>query len=214
MTGRSSSTIALLCPKCGKLQVNNVSRFTFKNPQQYLSCSCGQKLMSIVSSNKSQYLLKFNCMFCQEEHLTLINKNLLWHSFISKIYCSYTNTELGMMGSEEEIENRLNTQKQTARELLEEVSDHDSTVDIFNDIKNPSVMLDILNKINDLALQDCVYCHCGSDEIEINILSDSIEVICSDCNSKKIIPASSSSDQIKIEKLLHLEINTPKIKFN
>ena len=215
MTGRSSSTIALLCPRCGKLEVHSIFRFTFKEPEQHLSCSCGQILLSIVNSNKSQYLLKVNCIICQEEHFILINTNNLWNSFFSKIYCNHTNTELGMIGSEEEIENRLNIQNQTAIAFLEELSEHnDNTVDIFNDIKNPSVMLEILNKINDLAMQDCVYCHCSSNEIEVNILSNAIEIICSECNSKKIIPASSNSDQTKIEKLSYLEINAPKINFN
>ncbi|MDL2280267.1 hypothetical protein LJC10_00240 [Selenomonadales bacterium OttesenSCG-928-I06] len=215
MTGRSSSTLALLCPQCGKLEVHSIFRFTFQKPEQHLSCSCGQILLSIVSSNKSQYLLKVNCIICQEEHLVLINRNDLWNSFFSKIYCNHTNTELGMIGSEEEIENRLSTQNQTAIDFLEELSDHDeSSVEIFNDIKNPSVMLEVLNKINDLAVQDCVYCHCSSNEIEINILSDSIEIICSECNSKKIIPASSNSDQTQIQKISYLEINAPKIKFN
>jgi len=71
----------------------------------------------------------------------------------------------------------------------------------FDDFKNPEIMLQALDIIDDLALKGSINCECGSEDINVELFSDRIQLICNNCSTHLNI---SASDNYDLKKLRHL----------
>lgn len=202
----SVAALALLCPHCGKIQTHDISRFTIKNlrgKERKFSCSCGQAGALLVSISRWQYFFYIPCVVCQTNHLISLDSKKIWQSGVEKIYCPSSHMELGMVGNRQLIENITVGQKDAAAKLARELSKSNDNSD---DIENPSIMLEVLNKIHDIAEQGGLYCGCGSSNVEINLLGNAVELICVKCDGRRTIPAKCEADQLQAEKLSLIEL--------
>jgi len=141
-------------------------------------------------------------MVCDREHLISLDRKKIWQENAIKIYCPYSYMELGMAGNRQTIENTTAYQKNAASALAREISKPGD----IDEIENPAIMLEILNKIHDIAEQDSLYCGCGSANIRINFLKNAIELICVKCDRRIIIPAECENDRSQAEKLSIIEL--------
>lgn len=196
------ATLALYCPRCGKIQNHDVSRFIMKDSARLdLYCSCGQ-LQAVFTACRHQYLLNIPCLVCQTNHVISLDKKKFWHAKFEKIYCVQENLELGFFGKRNLIEKMLADHKREFDSLV-----HEMAFDDYGEyIENPLIMLEILNRIHDIAENGGIFCSCGSTAVEINLLPDGIELSCIHCGAQKIIDARREQDLTLINSLEVIEL--------
>lgn len=197
------ATLALYCPRCGKLHMHDISRFDLKKTTgRKLLCSCGQVQASIISVGERRCLLDIPCVLCQKNHVICLDSNRFWHASMDKIYCVQENFELGFVGTRQVISDTIDKCK-----IEFDKMSFDMDIDEYDDyIQNPQVMFQTLNKIHDIAEKGKVYCRCGSNAIGAEVLPEGIELECAQCGGYIMIPAQSEKDLIYVERLESIEI--------
>jgi ribosomal protein L44E len=196
------ATIALYCPRCGKLQKHDISRFGLKEAvNRDLLCSCGQ-IQATLTRCKRQYLLNIPCTICQTNHIICLDGRKLWRIDLEKLYCVQENLELGFVGKRRIIEDTIATHKREFDNFVHECGNDEN--DEY--IENPPVMLEILNRVHDIAENGGVLCHCGSTAVTVTVLTAGIELICTKCGDHKVIPAQSEQDLSYIMAVETIEI--------
>jgi hypothetical protein len=207
LAGNSVAVLALLCPKCGKIKMHEISRFTIKdffNSRRTLNCSCGQRQLAPVSISRFQYLFKIFCLVCDSDHLISFDSKKIWQPNAAEIYCPFSHMELGLAGNREAIEKKMACQKNAASALAKETARANDT----DEVENPAIMLEILNRIHEIAEQDSLYCGCSSASIKITLLANAIELSCLKCDGRIIIPAKCEADRAQMEKISVIELRT------
>ena len=196
------STLALYCPRCGKIELHNVSRFAINNAACQLVCSCGQVQGAISSAGRRQYLLDIPCVVCETNHLIFLDSNLFRQPKASKIYCDQANLELGFVGSAEAIAATIARHKQEVASLASEMAGQSDG----SGVENSRILLEILNKIHDIAEQGGVYCSCGNTDVEVDVLVDAVEISCPQCEGRLLISAKDEQDLARISAMGVIEI--------
>ncbi|WP_425059710.1 hypothetical protein SCACP_03110 [Sporomusa carbonis] len=196
------STLALYCSRCGKIELHNVSRFAINNSRRQLVCSCGQIQGAIACAGRRQYLLDIPCVVCETNHLIFLDSKLFRQPRASKIYCNQANLELGFVGSPEAIAETIAKHNQAVASLASEMDEQTGG----QGIENSQVLLEILNKIHDIAEQGGVYCCCGSTDIAADVLGDAIELSCSQCDGRLVIPARDEHDLAQLSAMGIIEL--------
>jgi hypothetical protein len=201
----AASTLALFCSRCGKIHMHDFSRFTFKNRiGQPLTCTCGQVQATIISMNSHQLLLDIPCVICQTNHVICIESKRFWQNNMDKIYCVQGNFELGFVGDKQKIADIVTRNKREFENLIYDMDDCGEYVE------NPQVMIEILNRIHDIAELGKVYCRCGSKAIEVELLPDGILLECSRCGGHVEIKAYDEKDLASMESVEKIEIIPPR----
>ena len=160
--------LALYCQCCGKTTTYELSRFALKNgKKQTLVCSCGQIHAEVKSAIRGQWLLSIPCPLCQTEHVFCIDGK---NTIIRRLYCDRDNLELGFLGSPGEVASVVARHKYDLQQLADDTK-----------IKNPHLIVEILNRLHDIAENGGLYCGCGSMDIEAKLLDDGIELFCLNC---------------------------------
>lgn len=196
------ATLALYCPRCGKIQKHDISRFAMKDSiRRDLMCSCGQ-IQGTLTACRHQYLLNIPCLVCQANHVICLDSKTFWRTPIDKIYCAQENLELGFIGQRQNIEDTIDNHKREFDSLVHEMDNED----YGEHIENPPIMLEILNRVYDIAEKGDIFCRCGSTAVEIQLLPDGIELDCVNCGGRKIIPAQSEQDLSYVDALEAIEI--------
>lgn len=197
------STLALYCPRCGKIELHNVSRFAINNSACQLACSCGQSQGTISVAGRRQYLLDIPCVVCETNHLIFLDSNLFRQPKASRIYCDQANLELGFVGNPEAIAAMVNKHKQEVASLASELEGQPDG----SGIENSQILLEILNKIHDIAEQGGVYCSCGnSTDVEVDVLVDAVELSCHQCEGRLLISAKDEQDLARLSAMGAIEL--------
>jgi hypothetical protein len=103
------------------------------------------------------------------------------------------NLELGFAGKRNSIEFVMNEHRQEVERLAREMYKNEYS-EYDESIENPQVMLEVLNRVHDIAETGQVHCRCGSAAIEAMIMPESIELFCRSCGAQMAIPATSEHD--------------------
>jgi predicted RNA-binding Zn-ribbon protein involved in translation (DUF1610 family) len=197
------STLALYCPRCGKIELHNVSRFAINNSACQLTCSCGQVQGSISVAGRRQYLLDIPCVVCETNHMIFLDSNLFRQPKASKIYCDQANLELGFVGNPEAIAAMIDKHKQEVASLASELEEQAEG----STIENSQILLEILNKIHDIAEQGGVYCSCGNTDVEVDVLVDAVELSCPQCEGRLLISAKDEQDLARLSAIGVIELS-------
>ncbi|SMD04279.1 hypothetical protein [Sporomusa malonica] len=196
------STLALYCARCGNIELHNVSRFVINNSRRQLVCSCGQVQGAIASAGRHQYLLDIPCVVCETNHLIFLDSKLFLQPKASRIYCAQANLELGFIGSPTAIAETIARHKQEVASIASEMAQQPDG----QGIENSQILLEILNKIHDIAEQGGVYCCCGNSDVEAEVLVDAIEISCSQCDGRLVIPAKDEHDLAQVSAMGIIEL--------
>ncbi len=210
------ATLALYCPRCGKIQTHDISRFDQnKAGSRALLCSCGQVQATISGARHRQYLLNIPCIVCQTNHIICLDSRSFFpvgtddtalSNKVEKIYCPEENIELGFVGDRPVIQQTIAEHKQEFDRLVQEDEFEYDDCGYDEYVENPQVMFEILNKVHDIAEKGGVFCRCGSLSIEAEVLPECIELKCRQCGSRQIIPAQSDQDLTQAELLETIEL--------
>lgn len=202
MAIRTISTLALYCPRCGKIEMHTFSRFQMKAMAgRQLICSCGQVQATVTSTCSRQYLFDVPCLMCGTSHAICLDANRFWQAMVDKIYCVEENLELGFLGERRTIEATIADQQHELERLMHEL-DNEEHVD------NPQIMFEVLNKVHDIVEMGEVYCACGRTHLEADILPDGIELECIYCGSSRVVRAQTEEDLKNVKLMQSIELVT------
>lgn len=217
MVIHTACTLALFCPACGKIQMHDISPFIIKKSERRdMLCSCGQVQAVITGVSHNQYLLNVPCVVCETNHMICLDSRKAFrkqpHDPIQKLYCPSQHMELGFIGERAQVEQVITDHNQEFERMTREHSytDFDGYEDYEEQIENPQVMFEVLNKIHDIAEKGRIYCQCGQNDIEAVVLPDCIELECRSCGSRQVIAAANEKDRMQAEKMEAIELSTPR----
>lgn len=196
----TEATLALYCSHCGKIHTHDVSRFSLKAcTQDELHCTCGHKLAKILFSRGNYFLLTLYCELCRKDHVMPISYRQA-ASKVNKLYCRNNNLELGFSGDRQVIDQTLERHRTEVNRVLPDVSSSDN--------ENSQLLLDILNRIHDLAEGGGIVCHCGTSSIRAQVLPACIELRCQNCGSYEIVSARNEADLTRLEAADTIELSS------
>lgn len=179
---RAVTTIALYCPRCGKLNLHDISHFAVGHEPSDLVCSCRYKQASVMRAGAFQFVLTIPCVMCQSTHHQFFDRHALRHIEVEKIYCPSENFELGFIGDHDAIEATCRLHKSEFCRLWQDgVSDED--------IRNQQIVLEVLNKVHDIASEQHIYCMCGAHQMTADLLPEGVLLTCLSCGGYELIPA-------------------------
>lgn len=197
-----SSTIALSCPACGRLEREEVNIFELPVAElKQLSCSCGAEKASLKRKENSNIEINYFCLHCDTAHKAVISAQEFWRSkSLKPLSCKETGLNPGFYGPPQLVDNELKQERQDLELMAAELG--------FDDFKNPDIMLQALDFIHDIAAEDALNCECGSDDINIELFSDKIQLICNDCGSHLNIKAVNKADLQNLRQLNKVQLHT------
>lgn len=179
---RAVTTIALYCPRCGKLNSHDISHFAVHREPMDLYCSCRYKQASVMRSGASQIVLTIPCVVCQSTHHQFFDRHALRHIEMEKIYCPSENFELGFIGRRETIDETLHLHESEFCRLWQEGANDE-------EICSQRIVLEVLNKVHDIATEQHIYCMCGSHQMTADLLPEGVLLTCLTCGGYELIPA-------------------------
>ena len=179
------------CPSCGSIEYHQIDIFDVKDGKTLKKlCSCNKSSVSMCRDRVKNYILKVPCIACGETHIYRLHGKKLWTNGINCIVCDKTNTEIAYIGEPSVVRNRITNFDNEVDQLIEKLGYND----YFSNIR---VMLEVLNKIHDLAEKKRLICECGSLDAELNLLPEGIKVSCKHCFTYRIVFARSNQDLLK-----------------
>lgn len=202
MVINATSTFALYCQRCSKIQMHDISHFSINKKVRELKCSCNHIQAKISRLGSRQLLLSIPCVVCQSTHHIYIELKKLLHTKLDKVYCCKDNFELGYLGDRKAINETLADQKRECENLIRET---DSTY--FEEYPGKHhIILDVLNKVHDIAELGGVYCRCGSEKVEADIVADCIVLECLQCGGYYVMSAQTEQDVVHAQSLTSIEL--------
>jgi|SRR6056297_59145 len=169
--------LALCCHKCGRLEKTKINIFELRNGHFLnLKCSCGCAKARIKKKGENHLQFEYNCVLCDGHHRRLFDQKKFWSfHYIDQIKCLETGLEIGFYGPSDLIDDELNKQKNELEIMADELG--------LNDYQKPELLLEVFNIVHDRATLSKLYCECGSDDIDVKLYFNKIELKCRNCGS-------------------------------
>lgn len=181
--------LALSCPKCGKVESHHVSLLSFSGKRTLkVGCSCGVEKFSLGFQG-TQFWLNYPCPYCHSNHVVYYPKGQFWDTQIKTLICPQTRQESGWMGPLVEGEMHKSLQ------MLNRTN--------ANFFRNPEVVSQILDALNDAAEAGRLVCACGLRTIRVDVFPDRLLVNCTSCGRFSAIPAVAQQDLRIVERIRH-----------
>lgn len=181
------------CPDCGSIESHQINVFDIKNGKELNKlCSCRKSGVGIHRHASKVYTLNIPCIICGETHIYKLSGKKLWANGINCIICDKTNTEIAYIGEHSLVQRQIaNFYKE-----VDQLADRLGYNDYFFNVR---VMLEVLNRIHDLAENRKLICECGCSHVELTLLPDSIKVRCKYCSTHRFVLAKTNKDLLKIK---------------
>ncbi|KYZ78243.1 hypothetical protein AXX12_01485 [Anaerosporomusa subterranea] len=196
----TSAALALYCSHCGKIHTHNICRFSLNACNQTeLRCSCGHMQAKISPARKDQFFLTIYCELCRKNHVLCVNFTHSGASELRKLYCANNNLELGFVGKRQLIEQTLERHRYAVNRALPDQSGTDN--------ENSQVLLDVLNRVHDIAESGGVRCNCGSAAIRAEVLASCIELRCQTCGASVALAARNDMDLARLDEVKNIELS-------
>ncbi len=184
----TSVTIAYKCTSCGSYEFFNISLFALLYKKNCsLSCRCKKSYITIKQEGENGFLINIPCIGCGNEHTYLLSKKCFFLGEPLVFNCPEARLQICFIGRDEAVRKKVDS----IEEEFDELIDMYGYESYFH---NTQVMFDTLNCIHDIALKGNLYCECGSENIELVLLSDCILLRCGKCGINKKIPAAKNKD--------------------
>lgn len=185
------TTVSYRCPHCGSGVVSLVGAFSLSADMLRLRCTCGNSEATIVYRRDKKLSITVPCMFCSSPHVFTMSQQMFFGRELYSFPCSYTGIEICFIGNRKKV---LEALKQSDKELLELLGD--ATPD---DIRAPSASLTdpqifdiVMFVIKELDAEGKIKCRCeGRGEYALDILDDSVRIMCKRCGASVEVPTNS-----------------------
>lgn len=195
----TSVTVALRCPRCGRLELSELSRFTLgRRGSQRMECACGHHLLT-VGTRPGQVWMQVPCYLCDGIHFRYYPAEQFWDTGLKQIACAETDLQLGVLGDEDAVVEYV----RPGLSELERFMDDEAFDDFFD---APAIMYQVLCQVQELSAHGLLRCRCGSREIGADLFPDRLELICAACGRQQTVPACSERDLDALMRASYLEI--------
>ncbi len=196
----TETSIALRCPMCGKFEQHQLSLFAFAGQKTVqIGCSCGATKLILGTKNRKKFWLQIPCVLCETKHMFYYTRKQLWSNHVLNIICSESKIELGFIGAKNKVAQLVESYEQDISTLLEEMDPDDY-------INNPTIMMEVLNCLHDIAEDGYLYCGCGNVKIDVDIMPDRLELHCGECGAMGTVFAETDEDLETIKKMDVIEL--------
>lgn len=187
----SIGSLALYCPRCGKIQLRDIPLFSGK-AESVLRCeSCSHPVVRVKARPKEGLTLHTLCGVCGEETEHTFSWRQLHRMKFEKLYCARDHFELGYIGKWQDIAEFLDFNAAEYDAL------HPSDGEGF--MERQQLLLEALNRVHELALREELVCPCGSHDIMAGLLGDCVVLECASCTAFAMLPIREAKD---LERLL------------
>lgn len=175
-------TIGYKCPACDLFHLESLSIFDISNGNtNAIKCVCGESELEI-SRNSNFYMINVPCFICGNNHIYKVAKKGLVLKKIETIFtCQFSGYDVCCIGENSAVNRWAENYSNELDKIIE-----DDFQDFF---VNDLVVFETVEKIKNLEETGKLYCECGSHKIEIELLSECVDLQCALCGAKKQIPA-------------------------
>ncbi|MDI6632208.1 MAG: hypothetical protein AB1507_01490 [Bacillota bacterium] len=193
--------IALRCPDCGRLELFHLSRFAVsKQKPGRVICSCGMEKAVVSTKDHTAYTFDVSCTVCDLHHTYRLSGKKLWSSELTTLLCLETGLELGNVGPRDKVRATIQTYQEELESLIEELGGPSY-------FSNPDVMFEVLNYLQEMADEGSVFCPCGKNKIELEVLPDRLELRCKNCDRMTTIYAETEEDFLQLQEFPAIELS-------
>lgn len=186
------------CPFCGSIQYKSFSIFEFQDDKILNKlCDCRKSAINANKDKNGRFTFEVPCIACGDTHKIKITNRNLWFSSINYILCDNTNTEIAYIGEYLEVHNKIDSYEKEIDDLITKLG--------YNDyFFNIRIMLEVLNRIHDLAEEGSLMCECGSTDVELTLLRDRVKIGCKECSAHTFAFARSNQDLVNLYDWRHI----------
>jgi len=156
-------------------------------------------LAKILFSRGNKFFVTVYCELCRKNHVLSIEYRRTGSTELRKLYCGENNLELGFVGSRRLIEQTLERHRSAVNRALPDLSSPET--------ENSQIMLDILNRVHDIAESGGVICRCGGEAIRAQVLHACIKLQCQNCGAHAIVSARNEADFERLESVQRIELS-------
>jgi hypothetical protein len=185
----ASVTVAYKCPVCGSFEFFDgisLSKIYYKKNNTF-ECRCGQSALAVSTEGSDGICITVPCISCECSHVFLISRKSLICNKVNTLLCPEKGIKLCFIGNDSDVRQKVDCFERELDEII-------NTFGYENYFSNTQVMMDSINHIHDIAEQGKLYCECGSEDIEISLLPDRIQLKCRACAAAKVLFAASNSN--------------------
>lgn len=180
---------AYLCPACGSIAFAEFSLFELSGGRGIeLACDCGKSHLNISPRTKTEYVVSAECMMCDREHEFITPLSQLMKNPVLNFACPDLMLGLVSIGTKEEVLASVQQNQDYIREIV-------TACGLAHTGKNGLTFLKALNKIQELSEDGALYCGCGSNLIDVDVLEDEIVLECHECKSTASFTAADVRDE-------------------
>lgn len=191
-------SIALYCQRCGKIHIHDISYFAGRSGAVFLKCSCNHH-QATLARTMNQFKLEIPCVVCSSSHTEFFRFKQLFRMKVEKIYCAKDHFELGYVGKRQNIEEILAFNQHEFESMIAQSGE--------DQMEKQRVLLDVLNKLHDIAEAGEIHCPCGSKAISADILGNSVILECCHCGGYSILPAKNEQDVARLNEIEQIELS-------
>ena len=208
------TTVAYRCPVCGCGVMAPIGVFSLTADRMKLNCVCKQTAMEISKTSDDKIRLRTPCLACGKDHSFTVSTQVFFSRDMFSIPCSVTGLDICFFGHQENVQQALEEQENTLRELVgakdeefdEETAEEDNeeALNIAKNLNDADIYDIIKFILMELEEDGMITCGCekGHGDYDAVCLGDKVKVFCRECGRFKTYPISSVSDA---EKFLQID---------
>ncbi|HOA79467.1 MAG TPA: hypothetical protein PKK61_00175 [Defluviitaleaceae bacterium] len=180
-------TIVFQCASCGSFCFDVISLFDFSGKkEQHIVCKCSQSSVRLTLVNK-QIVISIPCFLCSQTHAYTYKINQFFSDTLKILQCPKKNMKIGFIGNDSQVRNALDSHENSLNEILKEMG-------ISNLCNNIEVAIESINYIHDLAELGKINCECGSNKIEMDLLTNKVKLRCIYCGNEIFLLTRNNED--------------------
>ncbi|AFV03925.1 hypothetical protein UNSWDHB_2781 [Dehalobacter sp. UNSWDHB] len=180
------STIGMLCSHCGKLQLKTLSVFSFVHlGKNSFICTCGTPLLTLISFESKKIGIEYSCIYCGTPHHLVTRRELIWGEQPLRLGCSDKELPVGYIGPESRVMELCTEIKKNFVRLASELTSDQEDLDVMTD--DFFVVYGVIEILGRLVERKKLGCKCGNHNLTVEILPESVELICDLCKAMGII---------------------------
>ncbi len=186
-----------ICPKCGKAQIHQRSRFALSAAAARMECECEKEALQ-VETDGVKFRLLVPCGLCGGTHQAECDARQLLHGRGIALSCPEKKQLCCYIGEEQQVVSAMEGL------ALRVEKDKTEEPEAFTD---NVIMYEVLSELKDIAARGGISCSCGSKEYAVQVGRATVDLICGKCGGRLRLNAATDEDLDRLCCHMTLEIH-------